>query len=129
VLARVLSAPSVEDRLVRVRTASGEFVGTWEGEDPVSVGQCVDIELDIGTTINWDDIELRPAGRPALEPIADDRVRVTGVVIEVDHSGVMVLDLGNGLLSLDTEGLPPTRVVGQLVSTTLHGIKVYPTGT
>jgi hypothetical protein len=127
-LAQVLVSPASGRPLIRMRATAGEFVAMWQGSEPVGVGDQLDVELDVSHPQAWDDVRLNAATRPSFEVLAGDAVLVTGRVVEVDHSGVMVIEVGGSLVSFDMEGTPPTQVVGQLVSLLLRDLEVHPTG-
>lgn len=114
---------------MRARTSAGDLVATWEGIESVGVGEQLDVELDVSRPLAWSDVQLNAAPQPSFEVVAGDAALVTGHVIEVEHSGVMVIEVGGAIISFDMEGTPPTQIVGQLVSVLLHDLEAHPTGT
>lgn len=127
-LAQVLLAPAPGSSMTRMRAPAGEFVATWQGGEPIGVGEQLDVELEVSHPQDWDDVRLTAAASPSFEVVTGDAVLVTGRVVEVEHSGVLVIEVGGSLVSFDMEGTPPTQIVGQLVSLVLRDLEVHPTG-
>lgn len=124
---QVLSAPHAADSRVRLGTTAGELMGTWRGEQPVELGDIVDVEIDVRVTYMFDELEFASVPEEGFRIHEGNAVAITGRAVEVDHLDVMTLEVGGTLLSVEMEGIAPLGIVGTVVTLVVRDLDVYPT--
>ena len=96
----------------------------WMGGGRPTGGPC-HVELEVRDVVDWGEIERY--AHP-VERIEEDAlgVRISGTVMEVDELGVLSLRLGRTLLLVDTEGMPPSDIVGASIAFRAKELQLYP---
>ena len=125
--AQVLEPPRSSDSGIRLGTSVGDLLGTWRGEQPVEVSDFIDVEIDVRAAHVFDELDFVSNPDEGFRIQQDDAVAVTGRVVEIDHQGVMSLEVGSALLSIEMEGVAPLEISGMLVTLVVRDLEVYPT--
>ena len=102
----------------------GEAVVSWRGDGPPTLGEALDVELEIADRLHRSEIEIVKA-EPGLfrepEPVARARV------VAVDEDGVLTLSVDGAFLLLETYGPALECLAGQVVQVEAARISVWPT--
>lgn len=112
------------DHQVQFTSDAGETVVGWRGDGPPTLGEAVDVELDIPDRLHWSEVDVVDA-EPGLlrEPETVARARV----VAVDEDGVLTLAVGGAILLLETYGPAPDDLPGRVVQVRAERISVWPT--
>ena len=117
----VTAARTPDSHTVVVDGPNVSGVAAWRGDGEPPVGAAVDVdvdvEIDIADEVSWGDIVRDSEKIDACVQSAQgsDQLVVHGVVDEVDHLGVLVLNVAGAVVLIETFGAPPEGVVGSTV--------------
>ncbi len=125
--AQVLDPPRSSDSRIRLGTSAGHLMATWRGDESVDVHDFFDVEIDVRATHLFEELEFVSSPGEGFRIQHDDAVAVTGRVVEVDDQGVMSLEVGSALLSIEMEGIAPLEISGTLATVVVRDLEVYPT--
>ncbi|MEA2274338.1 MAG: hypothetical protein QOI98_3046 [Solirubrobacteraceae bacterium] len=113
-------------RSVSFSSPAGHATAVWRGEKLPDPGD-YDVELDIPVELRWGrDLRERENLAPGIEQTSDG-YRLAGRAVDLGSDGVLAIDLGGSIVMLDTEGTPPTNVVGKMVEFDSPVLELYPT--
>ena len=110
---------------IQFTSAAGEAVVGWKGAELPTLGEAVDVELEIDDARDWSEIEVVDA-EPGLHRTPDAVVR--GRVVAVDEDGVLTLSIAGATVLLETRGQAPDGLIGTVIQFDAARISAYPTG-
>jgi hypothetical protein len=120
---RVKVLAPVVDGLLSFTAADVHGVGRWVGANPPAAGVEVEVELTVPREIPWEEIALDPGPTDSGPPGA---AVIDGLVEDFDHDGVLVLRVVDGIVLVDTKGVPPLAIVGRRLRLTPDVVEIYP---
>jgi hypothetical protein len=123
----LLESASHSGDLVPFRAQVGRGVGYWRGSGEQARDLEVDVEIDVRGDIDWINIDEIENPLPMML-IRGQGIEIQGPVSELNEDGVLSLDLGDGVICLDTTGRQPTKRP-RGVRLILSAVEIYPTGT
>ena len=123
---QILVKSSSDGPLLHIQGTGIAGTARWRGGPVPAPGVRPSVELEITAVVPWTKIAVGET-RGLTDP-PDGQLVLTGTVEDIDHQGVLILRVGNGVVLIDTSGEPPLGVVGQQIATTISDVEIFPTG-
>lgn len=117
---------STDGTVVSFSHDSGRADGVWHGDTPPQLGS-LDVEWAVPGRFWWeDDLRVRPAQGGVID-LRDQQHPVTGKAVAYDDRGVLTLQIGDGLVLVETNGKAPRSLIGETVEVDSPLIEIFPT--
>jgi hypothetical protein len=112
--------------IVSFSSDAGHGSGMWVGAGPVESAEYF-VEVDLSEPIDWASISTTTRVSMIEPEVEVGRVRIVGVVEDVDDELVVQLRVGDHLrLLLDTLGDPPLGIVGESIELRQVELTIFP---
>ena len=112
--------------VVSFSSPAGHATAVWRGRTPPHPGEH-DVELEVADPLRWGRDLREYRGPAAAIEQTEGGYRLRGRAVRLDD-GVLAVDVGGGILMLDTEGDPPAEVAGRMLEFDSPVLELYPTG-
>jgi hypothetical protein len=113
------------ERLVSFTSAAGAASGIWRGSRSPQIGQC-DVELDIPGRLRWGHGIAKSNRTSAGLRELDGECELVGRAIEWDGAGVLTIEVGGGIVLVETADRPADDVVAGYVALRVPVLELYP---
>ena len=111
---------------VQVKTAIGNFCGTWCSATPIISKKYV-VEIDSRTVLNFDDIKISDCSKPSIQGTTTI-THIIGLVEEIEEN-IMFLRLQNTIVMLEVLPNPNfVKYLGKYIKIGISDITLYDTG-